>query len=479
MALDRRGRVAGRVDEVAESAAAVRAEWGDWFDHHTGAPGFLRFRRHFTVLRATLDAMADEVTADLARVRADADADADADAVYARCRHLDDCLMLARRLFRWYAEKYEQRHDATAGATLRAADALVWSCWATAFDAFRRPVPPAPVVYLDHRFDALATPRKTPPTDLRAAGDSLVAEFVAELPVAAIALPAAAQRRAWWLVLAAHETAHHVQLELPGLREQTHTAIRGAIQAAAPPAGAAPGPAAPWLSWAAEMFADVYSVVMVGPAAAWAVRELQQDLPPVMIRVEQGGLYPPPVLRLALLAAAAHTTGQLPEGTDPLADLRTLVEAAPVGAPARQWTAAHLDTAGVVAAALVELLRPITPLGQQQRRTEWSRKLLRDAPKLTGLQDRAAARVATAAGVAAYQYAAGEEAAPAAGTVRLLHGNLVSTLGACGEDPVLGTALPAAEVAAIAQRLAARLLDRPVTGGAASGPPGAGAEVTG
>lgn len=473
MALDRRGRVAGRVDEVAESAAAVRAEWDGWFDRHTGEPGFLRFGRHFAVLKATLDAMADTVSADLAAVRADADDDA----VYARCRHLDDCLVLARRLFRWYAEKYEQRHDTTTGATLRAADALVWSCWATAFDAFRRPVPPAPVVHLDHRFDALATPRKTPPTDLRAPDDSLVAEFVAELPVPVIALPAAAERRAWWLVLAAHETAHHVQFELPGLREQTRAAIRSATRAAMP-SEAPPEPVAPWLSWAAEMFADVYSVVMVGPAAAWAVAELQQDLPPVMVRVEQGGLYPPPVLRLALLAAAAHATGQLPDGTDPLADLRALVEAAPVGAPARQWTAAQLDTVGPVAAALVDLLRPITPLGQQQRRTEWSRKLLRDAPTLTGLKDRTAARVATAAGVTAYQRATGEETAPAAGTVRLLHGNLVSTLGACGEDPVLGAAMPAAEVAGLARRLAARLVDRPVTGSAAAEQDGTGAEVT-
>src|SRR5262249_47880865 len=83
------GREASRVSEVAEAAADLRAELGGWFDKRGGDERLRRFARHFEVLRAVLEAMVDAVTVEVAKVSGDTGA------IYARCRHLDGCLVLA------------------------------------------------------------------------------------------------------------------------------------------------------------------------------------------------------------------------------------------------------------------------------------------------------------------------------------------------------------------------------------------------
>ena len=81
--------------------------------------------------------------------------------VYAACRTSDTRAELVRRVFTYYQGKLDQRHDKSVGPVLRAADEVVWSCWAEPFRnaIYRDPavtMPPAPLPYIESR----TTPRR-------------------------------------------------------------------------------------------------------------------------------------------------------------------------------------------------------------------------------------------------------------------------------------------------------------------------------
>jgi hypothetical protein len=122
--------------------------------------------------------------------------DAPAGAVYDRCRDLERGLTVVR--------------DDDQRAVSAAADELTRSCRTEPF-VVRGVVPRSgPLCFIDNRPDALATRCCAVPGELRVKGIDLVADFIAELPVPVIALQATAMADGWWVVLAAHETGHHV-----------------------------------------------------------------------------------------------------------------------------------------------------------------------------------------------------------------------------------------------------------------------------
>lgn len=154
---------------------------------------------------------------------------------YDECRRQDHRLLHARRLWRWYADKLDQRagpDDDVQTRTLKAADEVVWSCWKTAFTVLGTggsdagqigtgEIPAAPIPYLAPQFSASATPRADPPDGLRPGQDDLLRAHVERLPVPVVGLPPLASRRPWWLILTAHETSHHVQFEAGDLERRT------------------------------------------------------------------------------------------------------------------------------------------------------------------------------------------------------------------------------------------------------------------
>jgi hypothetical protein len=225
--------------------------------------------------------------------------------VYEACRREDRNLLHARRLWRWYADKLDQRSsppDSPRTRTLRAADELTWSCWKTALTSLgvaKSDLPAAPIPYLAPQFAASATPRTDPPPDLRPGKrDDLLIRHVEKLPIPVIALPPACERRPWWLILAAHEASHHVQFESPGLQARTQEAVTDALG----------DDAEDWLPWCRELFADAGAVLLTGPAALWAIAELEmRDAPGLLI--SPSGSYPPPLVRLAVARAVADQAG--------------------------------------------------------------------------------------------------------------------------------------------------------------------------
>jgi hypothetical protein len=447
---------------VARSAASVdvsRDRIRQWLTKRRNSPAFARFTNHFAVLDVVLTAMLDRIAAELAGI----DGGESSGAVYQRCARLDKSLVTAVRLFEWYAAKYDQRLDSRTADALKAADEIVRSCWAEPFALLGAKPPTGPLAYLEADFDATATPRVSVPPDLRAPADSLIADMTNELPIPVIALPGFAASNAWWLVLAAHETGHHVQHDLlPGLEDATRDGLALAVPA---------DQAALWAGWRLETFADAYATLMAGEAAAWAIGELQHAPPAALCKTGEPGRsrYPPPAVRLALLGECLRAAGQAAGW--PAADaVRAWLdgpECAGVPATAREAIGSQLAAAPAAAAALIGLPvggHRLSELGQtdpgllRQPRLlrAWAAQLTGDRPVLDSLAAPAAARLVIAAGVAAYRAWAQRPQAP--DVLPVIHANLLTVLPACGPPGVLEAPPRQADVTALAARLAGRLV---------------------
>lgn len=417
-----------RVGRSVGTAAALRGDVTAWLARRRDDRRFRRFGAHFDALEAVLLRMLDRLDGELT------EPPAEPGRCYEWCRWLDGRLALVRGLFDWYAAKYDQRLDSSPYADLlRAADEVARGCWQEAFVAAGVVPPSGPLCFVDVGTDGYSVRRCPVPPDFRVPADDPLAAFVERLPVPLVALPEAAGREPWWLVVTAHETGHHVQHDLD-LTAATVAAVGDAVP---------PDLRREWRTWSGEVFADVFSVLMVGEAAAWAVGELQFGSPAHMVRAV--GPYPPPVVRSALFGAVLREF-DVPTVDDVPGD--------DVAGVAR-----HLAVVPAVVSAVLGLVlggKPLRSLAGQEilsnpRRVErWAEQLGRVKPAIAPLDSRAAPRLLLAAAV--HRYRADNDPDPA-----LPHRNLVAALARSGEPGVLARGTARA-LDGLADELADRLL---------------------
>jgi hypothetical protein len=452
-----------RIGRSRKAIDVLRAEIDAWFQDRRDDDRFARFARHFDALEAVLVKMLARLSESLVVLRERGLTTGD---TYRECRQADKSLRTVERTFRWYSSKYDQRLVEEWKEVLGAADELVRSCWSEPFVRMGLTAPTGPLPYLDPGFEAFATPRKSIPPDLRAPNDALVAELVAELPVPTIALPSWAVSEPWWLVLAAHETGHHVLKDLvPGLEAAATATVANAV------AGSAAGDdrlTATWCGWTQEIFADAYAVLMVGESAAWAVDELQLGPATELAKVpEAGSTYPPPLVRTALLAELARAAGIPGTGlsVEEAGAWLDGPDAAGVAPAAREAVARHLGVVREVAEAVIAMsvgsatLSATTGLSTKWferggRVPRWTREMQATEGSFGEVRDRPAARQLIAAAVRAWAGTADVDGV--AGTIRT---NLLDVLPRCGEAGVLAAEAEPDDLAALADRLAAKLLE--------------------
>jgi hypothetical protein len=230
-------------------------------------------------------------------------------ALYAECARFDQNIAWVRRLWQYYATKFDQRENEKLKRVLAAADEIVWSCYAEPFQNATGGAPrgPAPLPYIEPRYTAQATPRVDIPPDLRSDVDrDFLSACLEQLPISLVALPAQCVDAPWWLIFLGHEVGHHVQFDLLPPRA-LFLAFGQALAAAVD--GAAPGEGQRWQRWSPEIFADAYSVFALGPWAARAMAELELKGDTAMLTETSSGksAYPAPWVRLRFLSELAAT----------------------------------------------------------------------------------------------------------------------------------------------------------------------------
>jgi hypothetical protein len=237
-------------------------------------------------------------------------------------QHIDRQTTLVRRLWRWFADKYDQRDDPSWTDVLKAADEVIWAVHAEAHRAAGSdPLPPAPLPYVAEAEAPEAIPRDEPGGDLRPDHfDDVLRSALARLPIPVVGLPPPGPAGPGALVLLGHEVGHHLLYDLaPGRRVLSD--LGEAVQQSA--VGREP---ARWRAWSQEIFADLVGLMALGPALITSL--LRYELGTEDTLFDRGrGRYPAPAVRLALLAEMSSRLGLPEDRTLREIDLRAWVVA--------------------------------------------------------------------------------------------------------------------------------------------------------
>jgi hypothetical protein len=295
-----------RIEQSCRRLDGLMTAAREWIGqrHEEDATG--QYKTQLAVLRtAIVDPLAEmrKIASGLSVVR-------DTGQVYAACRTSDTRAELVRRVYTFYQGKYDQRRDEALGPALRAADEVVWSCWAEPFRnaIYRDPamtMRPAPLPYIESEYSPAAVPRDDPPAGLTAERDDpVLIAYLERLPVPLIALPAVCADDPWWLAYVGHEVGHHLQHDLAD-----NWSLVKAFGSLAEAASRGAGDANPalWRTWSAEIFADICSVHTMGPAAVYGIVQLELDDADKMMQGK--AKYPAPLVRLGIMAAVAARLG--------------------------------------------------------------------------------------------------------------------------------------------------------------------------
>ena len=236
--------------------------------------------------------------------------------VYQACREVDRRIVFLDEVWHFYAEKFDQRDDdKQLGKVIRAADEVVWSCYA----GFYQSIPgasrkAAPLPYIEPMYSPQAIPRDNPAVLKNVyISSKFFQEFLEELPLPVIGLPQTCIEAPWWLVYVAHEVGHHIQHDL---LEKLRLVYRfeDQLAAAVEKEGCEGANPAQWKAWGEEIFADAFSIYNMGTWAVWAMTELELGDDPSMLAEKDN--YPPSAVRLKLMAKLASELEL--DGTDGL-----------------------------------------------------------------------------------------------------------------------------------------------------------------
>ncbi len=250
--------------------------------------------------------------------------------IAAQCRVHDRRIMWLRRLWDFFRERFDQRDVPALAVVLRGADEVVWSCHREAFAA----LPPAmagsegppPLPYVEPSLTPEVFPHGLVPATLRRDVDApFLRRALEQLPFAVVRVPSSCLTAPWWLVHLGHEVGHVLDGLLLGY--PSRVAMVEAL-------GLDPQATDEWSRWSGETFADLYAVLMHGPWALWALAAAE--------RMDGEGLgerrdtYPPPVVRLLVMAHACEALGATTREMAPdIAAWQARVDADPV--LAGQW----------------------------------------------------------------------------------------------------------------------------------------------
>jgi hypothetical protein len=456
-----------RIEQSRRSLLQLKDDYKLWQDHRTKNDPHNQYASQFDALRTLIDAALLEISTMLKAIPAGRTPSE----VYDACRDVDIRTIWMRRVWDFFREKFDQRDSPAAGPMLRAADEVVWSCYRQIFlsakEADARVVQgPVPLPFVESRFSPQAFPPDLVPQDLKREVDlTFLKEYLERLPIPLVRIPPTCIECPWWLIYLGHETGHHVQSQL--LPDKQLVADFGDhLYDAVVNKTNNEQSAGRWRDWSSEIFADLYSVLMMGPWAVRAMLELEIRSGNAMFAAHT--TYPAPSVRLQLMKHWAVQSLQLPlempdgfdfpamaKGTDAEADM-DLVETV-IGA---------VETFTVASSPLAAQSGFDASFYSDDGAVDERFKLLREGQCPDAWTKIEGARVGVTAAVAACDYVgsrqSGEELLTSLSTLRDNTNKLVATsreegkrdVAQAGDASALGSALGAALVQMDTRKLA-------------------------
>lgn len=276
----------------------LKSEIAAWHMARVDADKLRQYQMQLEVLKKTLDDASDYLQTELTRL----DVSQPAGEFYQQCRLFDLRVIWLRKLWNFYREKFDQRDDESLKALLLAADEVVWSCFHQIFVGEQRSHP-APLPFVEASYSPESFPSELVPHDLKPSETGFLQKLMARLPIPLVSLPQSCVRFPWQLVYVGHEIGHQIQYALLdelrmviGFQTRIGEIILNRTQD--------DDYAQTWSRWGREIFADVFSVVMMGDWAVRAMVGFEMQKPATMLA--RRSQYPSPVVRLCLLKKVAE-----------------------------------------------------------------------------------------------------------------------------------------------------------------------------
>lgn len=270
---------------------------GDWYDMRVASDHAQQYASQLEAVRTELLATAERIETRLGKEPAGVLA------TYDNCMRCDLAIGWLHRVFAFFREKFDQRDDPQFSKALRAADEVVWSCFRP-FTRYNHTKEPAPLPYLEPQYSPAAVRRDRSLAAVvdRGTGFEFLTDYLNTLPIPVLRLPLAAASTPWIHVVIGHEVGHFVQ---PLIRNGYHEEFADLVKGVAKAAGASGADAEAWRKCATEIFADWYSIAVMGPWALWAIAqyELANENAMRLRRAEYG--YPSALVRLRFMQQLA------------------------------------------------------------------------------------------------------------------------------------------------------------------------------
>lgn len=296
-----------RVTRALTELDRLRTEHEAWLARRRKAAEAERYKSQLDAVDELIRCGTEQLAAGLAAI----DLSQPEGTIYEVCRAFDLRVLWLRRVWQFFKEKFDQR-DGELANTLRAADEIVWSCYRQVFErahvlASQLKAGPPPLPFIEARYSPSMFPADLVPAGLRSEVDRpFLRQHLNRLPIPVVRLQPACVSGPWWLVYTVHEVGHCVQYDLLAGHALVEL-YRELLEHAVRDSGGDDADAARWGNWSKEIFADLFSVLMIGPWAIWAMVELELQTDKAM--TERRDYYPAGAVRLALLDRAATALG--------------------------------------------------------------------------------------------------------------------------------------------------------------------------
>jgi hypothetical protein len=220
-------------------------------------------------------------------------------------RRVEFLILEIHRTWHYFRQKLAARQGPPFGELLEALDEFVWACYQPAFANLKR-IPEPPLTFFSSEWSPAASSRHEflpleQTADLGTGpygqGEELAGKRLKTLVIPVISLPWFQTTFLPEALLLAHETAHLLEYEL-----HLTDNIIGNLRAAAIEQGRLEKY---WLPWSAEVFADLYAVLHLGPAFVAALSLLLSRSTETVLRTpDPKNRYPPHHLRMLIAFSA-------------------------------------------------------------------------------------------------------------------------------------------------------------------------------